>query len=87
MDIRPYEASAEEFERFIREFRKEARPEVGERFGIPYSILASKGCLNLWVAGRCHSACDLDTQELIETLREKGAYLPQNTSSKTMTRQ
>ena len=122
VDIHPYEASEEEFERFIKEFRNEARPEVGERYGIPYSILAPKGWLNLWVAGRCHSAdvqvhgsirvmpaaammgqaagtaavqsirtgqpaCDLDTQELIETLREKGAYLPQNTSSKTMTRQ
>jgi hypothetical protein len=31
-------------------------------------------------------ACDLDTQQLVETLREAGAYLPQKELSKTMTR-
>ena len=31
-------------------------------------------------------ACDLDTEELVETLRGAGAYLPQPTLSKTMTR-
>ena len=31
-------------------------------------------------------ACDLDTEELVETLRAEGAYLPQPTLSKTMTR-
>ena len=31
-------------------------------------------------------ACDLDTARLVETLREAGAYLPQTTLSKTMTR-
>lgn len=32
------------------------------------------------------SACDLDTAKLVETLRSKGAYLPQTELSKTMTR-
>jgi hypothetical protein len=31
-------------------------------------------------------ACDLDTRELVETLRAAGAYLPQPTLSKTMPR-
>ena len=31
-------------------------------------------------------ACDLDTEVLVETLRAAGAYLPQSTLSKTMTR-
>ena len=31
-------------------------------------------------------ACDLDTQALVTTLRANGAYLPQKTLSKTMTR-
>jgi hypothetical protein len=31
-------------------------------------------------------ACDLDTSELVETLRRQGAYLPQTTLSRTMTR-
>jgi hypothetical protein len=31
-------------------------------------------------------ACDLDTAQLVETLRRNGAYLPQGESSKTMTR-
>jgi len=31
-------------------------------------------------------ACDLDTWELVETLRERGAYLPQKELSRTMTR-
>ena len=30
--------------------------------------------------------CDLDTAQLVETLRANGAYLPQETLSKTMTR-
>jgi hypothetical protein len=32
------------------------------------------------------SACDLDTATLIGTLRENKAYLPQDRTSKTMTR-
>jgi hypothetical protein len=37
---------------------------------------------------RCgQSACDLDTEELIATLREAGAHLPQQVLSRTMTRQ
>jgi len=31
-------------------------------------------------------ACDLDTESLVETLRERGGYLPQERLSKTMTR-
>ena len=31
-------------------------------------------------------ACDLDTQALVETLRARGSYLPQDTLSRTMTR-
>ena len=31
-------------------------------------------------------ACDLDTQELVETLRKAGAYLPQEKLSRQMTR-
>jgi hypothetical protein len=31
-------------------------------------------------------ACDLDTEMLVKTLREAGAYLPQKTLSRTMTR-
>ncbi len=32
-------------------------------------------------------ACDIDTAVLVETLRQAGAYLPQETTSRTMTRQ
>lgn len=31
-------------------------------------------------------ACDLDTWELVETLRTQGAYLPQPTLAREMTR-
>jgi hypothetical protein len=31
-------------------------------------------------------ACDLDTARLVQTLRDSGAYLPQETVSKQMTR-
>jgi hypothetical protein len=31
-------------------------------------------------------ACDLDTQVLVEKLRAHGAYLPQKTLARTMTR-
>ena len=31
-------------------------------------------------------ACDLDTDALVQTLRNAGAYLPQQTLSKKMTR-
>lgn len=121
VDIHPLAPTEKEFERFVKEFRNEARPLPGERFGIPYSILVPKGWSNLWVAGRCNSAdvqvhgsirvmpaaalmgqavgtaavqsiktgqpaCDLDTQQLVETLRENDAYLPQRSVSRTMTR-
>jgi hypothetical protein len=32
------------------------------------------------------AACDLDTAALVETLRKAGAYLPQKTLAKEMTR-
>jgi hypothetical protein len=32
------------------------------------------------------AACDLDTAQLVETLRKAGAYLPQSELRKTMTR-
>jgi len=56
VDIHPYDATAEEYERFVKEFRKEAKPLPGERFGLPYGILVPKGWSNLWVAGRCNSS-------------------------------
>lgn len=122
VDIHPYDASEQEFDRFEKEFLQESKLEEGECFGIPYSILIPKGWTNLWVAGRCNSsdirvhgsirvmpaaammgqaagtaavqsiqtgqpACDLDTARLVETLREAGAYLPQEKLSKSMTRQ
>jgi hypothetical protein len=31
-------------------------------------------------------ACDLDTEELVQSLRAAGSYLPQPALSKTMTR-
>ena len=31
-------------------------------------------------------ACDLDTRDLVETLRQRGAYLPQEQLSREMTR-
>jgi hypothetical protein len=31
-------------------------------------------------------ACDLDTEQLVKTLRAAGAYLPQKELSRTMTR-
>jgi hypothetical protein len=121
VDIHPYEASEQEYERFMKEFRKEAIPAPGERFGLPYGILVPKGWTNLWVAGRCNSsdvkvhgsirvmpaaalmgqaagtaavqsirsgqpACDLNTAKLVETLRARGAYLPQTGERAAMTR-
>jgi len=56
VDIHPYEATEKEYERFVKEFREEAIPAPGERFGLPYSILVPKGWTNLWVAGRCNSS-------------------------------
>ncbi|MGP1678932.1 MAG: FAD-dependent oxidoreductase [Burkholderiales bacterium] len=56
VDIHPYEPTEQEYERFMREFRREAIPAPGERFGLPYSILVPQGWTNLWVAGRCNSS-------------------------------
>ncbi len=121
VDNHPYNASAEEYERFQREKNSTLLLGPGECFGIPYSILVPKGFRNLWVAGRCNSsdvavhgairvmpaasmmgqavgtaavqsietkqpACDLNTQTLIESLRKRGAYLPQEKTLVSMTR-
>lgn len=121
VDIHPQDCSNEEYERFTKEFTRDAKLKEGECHGIPYGILVPKGWKNLWVAGRCNSsdirvhgsirvmpaaammgqaagtaavqsietarpACDLDTIQLVNTLREAGAYLPQEKLSKGMTR-
>ena len=121
MDIHPYDASEEEYQRLMKEKGEQLRLKEGEYFGIPYGILVPKGWQNLWVAGRCSSsdvkvhgsirvmpaaammgqaagtaavqairtgqtACGLNTQQLVETLRANGAYLPQADLSATMTR-
>jgi len=122
VDIHAYDASIEEFNRFLKEYEDTGRLKPGEQFGIPYSILVPKGWSNLWVAGRCSSsdiqvhgsirvqpaasmmgqavgtaavqsiktgqpANDLDTKELITTLRKWDANLPQNSLNKKMTRE
>lgn len=111
VDVHPYDASAEEWERFQRE-HDHLRLGEGECFGIPYRILVPKGWGNLWVAGRCNSsdvpvhgsirvmpaaammgqaagtaavqaietkrpAFAIDTDGLVATLRQQGAYLPE----------
>jgi hypothetical protein len=121
VDIHPYDCSREQYDRLVREAFGTDRLNVGECFGIPYSILVPRGYENLWVAGRCNSsdvkvhgsirvmpaasmmgqaagtaaaqsirtgrpANDLDTKQLVETLREAGAYLPQKVLSEKMTR-
>jgi hypothetical protein len=55
VDIHPYDASPQEWERFERE-HDQLRLKEGECFGIPYRILVPKGWRNLWVAGRCNSS-------------------------------
>ncbi|HSI87406.1 MAG TPA: FAD-dependent oxidoreductase [Candidatus Methylacidiphilales bacterium] len=120
VDIHPYDCSQSEYDRFIAEKDKTARLNVGEYFGIPYSILVPQGWNNLWVAGRCASsdvmvhgsirvqpaasmmgqaagtaavqslrtgqpAHSLNTRELVQTLREHNAYLPQKELSEKMT--
>jgi hypothetical protein len=121
IDIHPYDTSNAEYDRFIEEYNKTGRLQVGECFGIPYGVLVPKGWKNLWVAGRCVStdvkvqgsirvqpaasmmgqaagtaavqsihterpAAEIDTEVLVATLRKAGAYLPQTTTSKRMTR-
>ena len=53
LDVHPYNASAEQYQRF----RDEDRLNPGEYFGVPYGVLVPKGWKNLWAAGRCLS-CD-----------------------------
>ena len=111
IDIHPYDASKEEYERYYREYTVIGRLKPRECYGIPYGVLVPKGWKNLWVAGRpvssdvqvhgairvqpaaymmgqaagtaavqClrtrRSARELDTGDLVATLRKAGAYLP-----------
>jgi hypothetical protein len=55
MDIHPYNASKEEWERF-RMYWDKNHLGSGNCLGIPYGILVPKGWKNLWVAGRCVSS-------------------------------
>jgi hypothetical protein len=117
LDVHPYDASPEEYDRFHRE----GHLNPGEYYGVPYGVLVPKGWKNLWAAGRCLScdnqvlgsvrdqpscsnlgqaagsaavqsirtgqpANELDTAELVTTLRKAGAYLPQLHTTKAMTR-
>lgn len=56
VDIHPYDNSDEEYDRFMKEFRQDAKLKEGECHGIPYGILVPKEWKNLWVAGRCNSS-------------------------------
>ncbi|MDR3247973.1 MAG: FAD-dependent oxidoreductase [Treponema sp.] len=56
VDIHPYDCSREQYDRLVREGFGTDRLNVGECFGIPYSILVPRGYENLWVAGRCNSS-------------------------------
>ncbi len=56
VDIHPYDASEEEYQRLLKEKNERLRLREGERFGIPYPILVPRGWKNLWVAGRCNSS-------------------------------
>ncbi|GHV53951.1 membrane protein [Bacteroidia bacterium] len=55
VDTHPYDTSEAEFNRHINEDHT-VRLNVGEYFGIPYSIIVPKGWTNLWTAGRCSSS-------------------------------
>ncbi len=56
VDIHVYDTSAEEYERYRKEFTELDRLKRGESYGIPYGVLVPRGWSNLWVAGRCVSA-------------------------------
>ncbi len=56
VDIHPYNASEEEYQRLLKEKDHSLRLKQGEYFGIPYGILVPRGWQNLWVAGRCNSS-------------------------------
>lgn len=47
--------SREEYEAFLREFKRELRYEKGESYGIPFRSLVPKKLANVLVAGRCIS--------------------------------
>ncbi len=56
VDIHPYDATYEEFQRFKQEFiNPVGRYQKGESYGIPYRILTVKNFKNLLTAGRCVS--------------------------------
>ena len=65
-DVHPYNASEEEYQRFLRGKDKRLRLGEGEYFGIPYGVLVPKGWKNLWVAGRCVSS-DVSVQGSIRS--------------------
>lgn len=66
VDIHEYDASKEEFERFLNSSHNE-RLGVGEYFGLPYGIIVPRGSENLWVAGRCASS-DVKVQGSIRVM-------------------
>jgi ribulose 1,5-bisphosphate synthetase/thiazole synthase len=121
LDIHPYKASVEQYERYRTDFIRVGKLNPGECYGIPYGVMIPKGWKNLWVAGRSIStdvkvhgstraqpvaialgqaaanaalqairtrrnADEIDTGELIDSLRKSGAYLPQTRTSKQLTR-
>jgi len=55
IDVHPYDATDEEYQRYYRDFTHIGRMKPGECVGIAYGILVPKGWKNLWVAGRCAS--------------------------------
>jgi hypothetical protein len=121
LDIHPYKASVEQYERYRTDFVRVGKLNPGECYGIPYGVMVPKGWKNLWVAGRSIStdvkvhgstraqpvaialgqaaataalqairtsrnADEIDTEELVSSLRKAGAYLPQTRTSRQLTR-
>ena len=64
IDVHPYDATEEEYQRYYRDFTRTGRLKPGECVGIPYGVLVPKGWKNLWVAGRSVST-DVRTQGAI----------------------
>jgi hypothetical protein len=52
LDIHPYKASVEQYERYRTDFARVGKLNPGECYGIPYGVMIPKGWKNLWVAGR-----------------------------------
>ncbi len=57
MDLHVKNTTAEEYDRFQKEFYGKFGFGAGEYFGIPYGVLVPRGSRNLWTAGRIVS-CD-----------------------------